>query len=101
MMNKIFAKTVIPIFKNVCNISMTSVKKNSNEAPLSIFRQNFAPRTEEQLNIQISQELNASQAYLAMSNFFGRTEISLKGTSSFFLAMSDEERGHALGRYLN
>lgn len=86
------------MLKNVFKISMLSVKNVSNmaSAPLSLFRQNFPPRTEDQLNVQINLELNASQAYLAMSNFFGQTQISLKGTSSFFLAMSTEERAHAL-----
>lgn len=96
-MAKIVFKNYTAIFfKNVCKTSMISIKKFSKDAPSSIFRQNFTPHTEEQLNLQINHELNASQAYLAMSNFFGRTEISLIGASSFFLAMSSEERDHAL-----
>lgn len=89
-----FSQNLTPTLKNVCKLSM--IKTFSNDAPLNLFRQNFTPRTEEQLNLQISHELNASQCYLAMSNFFGRTEISLKGSTSFFLAMSCEEREHAL-----
>lgn len=96
MFFKICSQQFTPILRNACKIPMISVHQFSNKASSSLFRQNFAPRTEEQLNIQINQELNASQAYLAMSNFFGRTEISLKGASSFFLAMSSEEREHAL-----
>ncbi len=92
----IFSKIFTPLLKNVCKLSTIEMKKFSNIAPVLLFRQNFSPRTEEKLNLQISHELNASQAYLAMSNFFGRTELSLKGTSSFFHAMSEEERGHAM-----
>lgn len=93
MMVQRFSQKFMPTLKNVYKLSMRNF---SNDSPLSLFRQNFTPHTEEQLNLQISQELNASQAYLSMSNFFGRTEISLKGASSFFLAMSCEEREHAL-----
>lgn len=93
-MAKIVSDKLTPMFWNACKLS--TMKSFATDVPISLFRQNFTLHTEEQLNVQISQELNASQAYLAMSNFFGRTEISLKGASSYFLAMSGEERDHAL-----
>ncbi|KAG4067837.1 hypothetical protein HA402_010523 [Bradysia odoriphaga] len=86
------SRKIAPLL-NICRTFSNKTRNVSNDAPL--FRQNFNPRTEQQLNFQITQELMASHAYLAMANFFGRTEIALQGSSSFFRAMSDEEREHA------
>lgn len=93
---KIFSKNFTPLIRNLSHIPLISVKRFSKDAPLCIFRQHFSPRVEEKLNAQIGQELHASHSYLAMSNFFARTEISLTGSASFFLEMSNEERDHAL-----
>lgn len=89
------SKKFAPLFNISSIYSTIKIRNFSDDAP-PLFRQNFHPLTEQQLNFQISQELNASHAYLAMANFFGRTEIALPGSSSFFRAMSDEEREHAL-----
>lgn len=90
-----FSKNFNPLIRNMLQIPQMSVKRYSNDVSC-IFRQNFSSHIEEKLNVQIGQELYASHSYLAMSNFFARTEISLTGTASFFLAMSNEERDHAL-----
>lgn len=63
---------------------------------------------EEGINIQISNELGAFYAYLAMvsyllvcsfslfqSNYCRRTAVSLPGAAAYFLNQSNEEREHA------
>ncbi|XP_037029235.1 soma ferritin-like [Bradysia coprophila] len=87
------SRKIAPL-SNIFRTLSNKTRNVSNDIPS--FRQNFKPRTEQQLNFQIGQELMASHAYLAMANFFGRTEIALQGSSSFFRAMSDEEREHAM-----
>lgn len=95
-MIEILSKRFTPFLTNVRKFSTIKPNKFPIDASASMFRQNFTPQTEDQLNIQINHELNASQAYLAMSNFFGQTKIALNGSSAFFRTMSDEERQHAL-----
>lgn len=91
---KIISEKFSPMLRNLSQSPLKSVKNYCNEVP-SMFRQNFSPRTESQLNLQISQELHASHSYLAMANFFARTEIALNGSAGYFRAMSNEERMHA------
>ena len=51
---------------------------------------------EEELNKQINIELDASQQYLSLYNFFLRDDVGLINIAKYFLKASEEEREHAL-----
>ena len=51
---------------------------------------------EEELNKQINIELDASQQYLSLYNFFLRDDVGLTNIAKYFLKASEEEREHAL-----
>ncbi|KAK9872135.1 hypothetical protein WA026_016188 [Henosepilachna vigintioctopunctata] len=59
-------------------------------------RHKYHQDVENALNQQILTEFNASYAYLAMSSFFGRTDIALPGCQGFFYNMYMEEIEHAI-----
>jgi len=58
-------------------------------------RQNFHAECEAGVNKQINLELYASYVYQAMSFYFDRDDVALKGFAGFFKKSSDEEREHA------
>ncbi|KAG0300379.1 fts3-like protein [Dissophora globulifera] len=62
---------------------------------MSLAKQNFSSATEEAINIQISQELQASQVYLSLSAWAGSSNQALPGLEKFFRASAAEEREHA------
>jgi len=62
---------------------------------LSQCRQNYHSESEAAVNRQINMELYASYCYQSMSFYFDRDDVALKGFSSYFKNMSDEEREHA------
>ena len=70
---------------------------------MTFARQNFSTAAEQALNVQINNELYASYQYLAMSAYFGNTNVALPGAAAYFLNQSLEEREHAqkLINYLN
>lgn len=58
-------------------------------------RQNYHQESEAGVNKQINLELYASYTYQAMSFYFDRDDVALKGFAKFFKKQSDEEREHA------
>ena len=58
-------------------------------------RQNWSQQCEDELNLQINREYQASYVYHAVSNFFGRGDVGLDKLQSFFKKQADEEREHA------
>lgn len=58
-------------------------------------RQNWSKECEEELNLHISREYQASYAYHAISSFFGRGDVGLDKLQEFFKKQSIEEREHA------
>lgn len=58
-------------------------------------RQNWSNQCEEELNLQINREYQASYVYHAISSFFGRGDVGLEKLQEFFKKQSDEEREHA------
>jgi len=58
-------------------------------------RQNYHQESEAGVNKQINLELYASYTYQAMSFYFDRDDVALKGFAKFFKEQSDEEREHA------
>jgi len=67
------------------------------------FRQNFGETSEHLLNMQVQMELSASHAYLAMSAYFERADVTLPGFKEWAEKQSEEEREHAekFIKYLN
>ncbi|KAG0362006.1 ferritin-like superfamily [Gamsiella multidivaricata] len=62
---------------------------------MSLAKQNFSSASEEALNHQISQELQASQVYLSLSAWAGHSNQALPGLEKFFRESAEEEREHA------
>ncbi|KAF8928918.1 ferritin-like superfamily [Dissophora ornata] len=62
---------------------------------MSLAKQNFASASEEAINHQVSQELQASQVYLSLSAWAGHVSQSLPGLEKFFRESAEEEREHA------
>ena len=62
---------------------------------MSLAKQNYATVTEETVNEQINNELQASHSYMAMSSYFGRDSVAVPGLEKFFAHASKEEREHA------
>ncbi|KAF8971648.1 fts3-like protein [Entomortierella lignicola] len=58
-------------------------------------KQNFASASEDSINYQISQELQASQVYLSLSSWAGSANQALPGLEKFFKKSAQEEREHA------
>ena len=58
-------------------------------------RQNWSIECEEQLNVQIISEYEASLAYHYLANYFNRDDIGLKKLVDFYNKASLEEREHA------
>ncbi|CAD5209469.1 unnamed protein product [Bursaphelenchus xylophilus] len=58
-------------------------------------RQNYAIECENAVNTQINNELTASYTYLAMANYFKRTNVAHYGASAFFHNQHLEELSHA------
>ena len=58
-------------------------------------RQNWCKQCEEELNLQINREYQASYTYHAVSKFFGRGDVGLSKLDNFFKKQSLEEREHA------
>ncbi|KAK3828159.1 MAG: ferritin-like superfamily [Benniella sp.] len=59
---------------------------------MSLTKQNFSSISEEGLNTQINQELQASQTYLALSAWAGNANQSLPGLEKFFRESAEAER---------
>ncbi|KAF9352014.1 fts3-like protein [Mortierella sp. NVP85] len=59
---------------------------------MSLTKQNFSSISEEGLNTQINQELQASQTYLALSAWAGNGSQSLPGLEKFFRESAEAER---------
>ncbi|KAF8928919.1 Stores iron in a soluble, non-toxic, readily available form [Dissophora ornata] len=62
---------------------------------MSLAKQNFSSSSEEAINHQISQELQASQVYLSLSAWAGHVNQALPGLEKFFRESAEEEREHA------
>ncbi|KAG0245782.1 ferritin-like superfamily [Mortierella sp. GBAus27b] len=62
---------------------------------MSLSKQNFASASEDAVNNQISQELQAAQVYLSLSAWAGNVNQSLPGLEKFFRESAEEERQHA------
>ncbi|KAF9104617.1 fts3-like protein [Mortierella sp. AM989] len=62
---------------------------------MSLTKQNFASASEESINYQISQELQASQVYLSLAAWADGPNQALPGLSKFFTKSAEEEREHA------
>ncbi|KAF9120570.1 Stores iron in a soluble, non-toxic, readily available form, partial [Linnemannia schmuckeri] len=62
---------------------------------MSLAKQNFSSASEEAINHQISQELQASQVYLSLSAWAGHVNQALPGLEKFFRESAEEEREHA------
>ncbi|KAI1294432.1 Stores iron in a soluble, non-toxic, readily available form [Mortierella claussenii] len=62
---------------------------------MSLAKQNFASASEDAINHQISQELQASQVYLSLSSWAGNVNQGLPGLEKFFQKSAEEEREHA------
>ncbi|KAF9995580.1 hypothetical protein BGZ80_006941 [Entomortierella chlamydospora] len=60
----------------------------------ALAKQNFASASEDSINNQISQELQASQVYLSLSAWAGSGQ-ALPGLEKFFKKSAEEEREHA------
>ena len=58
-------------------------------------RQNWSEKCENELNIQIGKEYNASMAYHMLSCYFNRDDVGINKLVEFFDKASLEERGHA------
>lgn len=58
-------------------------------------RDNYCSVVNEYLSNQVTNELLASYQYMAMSAFFDRTDVALKGAAAYFKNQSMEEREHA------
>ncbi|CAD5206565.1 unnamed protein product [Bursaphelenchus okinawaensis] len=58
-------------------------------------RQNFDIDCEHSINVQINNELFASYTYLAMANYFRRTNVALYGAGAFFHNQHLDELTHA------
>uniref|UniRef100_A0AC34QQ54 Ferritin n=1 Tax=Panagrolaimus sp. JU765 TaxID=591449 RepID=A0AC34QQ54_9BILA len=69
--------------------------ENREFMPAVSARQNFDAQVNVYLNHQINNELLASYQYLAMSAYFGRTDVALAGAAAFFKNQSMEETQHA------
>jgi len=50
---------------------------------------------EDKLNSQINAELEAGYSYLALSQYFSRSDVALPNIAKFFEKSSDEEMQHA------
>ena len=66
-------------------------------------RQNYHEESEASINKQINIELNAHYQYLALSSYYDRDDVALKGFSKFFKHSAEEEHEHAekLMKYQN
>ncbi|KAF9435641.1 hypothetical protein BGZ76_005844 [Entomortierella beljakovae] len=62
---------------------------------MSLTKQNFSTASEESINYQISQELQASQVYLSLSAWAGNPNQALPGLEKYFKKSAEEEREHA------
>ncbi|KAF9427001.1 fts3-like protein [Podila epigama] len=62
---------------------------------MSLAKQNFSSASEDAINHQISQELQASQVYLSLSAWAGHVNQALPGLEKFFKESAAEEREHA------
>lgn len=58
-------------------------------------RQNWSEKCENELNIQIGKEYNASMAYHMLSCYFNRDDVGITKLVEFFNKASIEEREHA------
>ena len=58
-------------------------------------RQNWSEKCENELNIQIGKEYNASMAYHMLSCYFNRDDVGINKLVEFFDTASLEEREHA------
>ena len=58
-------------------------------------RQNWSSRSEQELNIQINKEYQASLSYHVLSNYFDRDDIGLNKLVEYYKKASLEEREHA------
>jgi ferritin heavy chain len=58
-------------------------------------RQNWSEKCENELNIQIGKEYNASMAYHMLSCYFNRDDVGINKLVQFFNKSSLEEREHA------
>jgi len=50
---------------------------------------------EDKINLQINAELQAGYSYLALSQYFSRSDVALPNIAKFFEKSSDEEMQHA------
>ncbi|CAH1783986.1 unnamed protein product [Owenia fusiformis] len=57
--------------------------------------QNYHESVADEINAQITREMEASYTYQAMANHFSRHDFALPGFAKKFQGMSDEEREHA------
>ncbi|KAF9895754.1 hypothetical protein BX616_008904, partial [Lobosporangium transversale] len=62
---------------------------------MSLCKQNFASASEEAINYQISQELQASQVYLSLASWADSSNQGFPGLQQFFKKSAEEEREHA------
>jgi ferritin heavy chain len=58
-------------------------------------RQNYHEECEAAINKQINMELYAQYVYTAMTYYFEREDVALKGFAKYFRGQSEEEREHA------
>jgi ferritin heavy chain len=76
---------------------MSTGKKTvaSNPAQGNIVRYNYHEDSEGLINRQINLELYASYVYTAMSHYYDRYDVALKGHRDYFAKMAKEENEHA------
>jgi len=55
----------------------------------------WTKEAEEAVNNQINAELTANYAYLAMAQYFDRSDVSLKNIAAYFRKSAEEESTHA------
>ena len=74
-------------------VNFCTKEKSTDE---SFGRYNYHAELEAAINKQIALEFSSGYSYLAMSCYFGRTDVGLRGCQKAYLNMFEEETSHAV-----